>query len=623
MGIAHGAFCVGCCWSLMLVMFGVGLGSLPAMLALGRAHGRREEPALGPPPDAAARLRRCPGRRLLGRRGEPWRRMLDGPWTTTCRARRADPGRAPRPGDRRHPRLDPRRRPRAPARRRLRQPLDPAPSPRRRSVPLSQIHYHFGSKQQLILGRPRGRERRGSSSASGRCSRGREPLWRQWERACDYLDEDLESGYVRILQEMIAAGWSDAEVAAARPRVHGRLVRPPAPTSPRARRSGSAASGRSRPDEVGGADGPAVHGRRVADPAGRAPRPILPARSALRKVGALIRSLEERLTAAERWRRRLALRTRASRARREQSRARYPDATGFIERDGVRVVLGALRRRASPTILLMPTWSIVHSRHWKLQIPFLARRFRVVTFDGRGNGRSDRPTDRRGLRGRRVRRRRRRRHGRDRHRPGGRRGAVDGRGLRASGSPPTTRTASLGLCLIGPTVPVDDREPPERDADPIDFEASSTATRAGHKYNAHYWRRDWPGFAAFFFGEVLHRAALDQADRGHRRLGPRDRPRDDDHRRARAVPRPPATGSARRRATAERSCAACAVRPWSIHGTDDHITAIGIGRRGRGGARRAVRRARGRRPRPASAASPSWSNLADPRLRALGLETRR
>jgi predicted metal-binding membrane protein len=35
MGIAHGWFCVGCCWSLMLVMFGVGLGSLAAMLALG------------------------------------------------------------------------------------------------------------------------------------------------------------------------------------------------------------------------------------------------------------------------------------------------------------------------------------------------------------------------------------------------------------------------------------------------------------------------------------------------------------------------------------------------------------------------------------------------------------
>jgi predicted metal-binding membrane protein len=35
MGIAHGAFCVGCCWSLMLVMFGVGLANVAAMLVLG------------------------------------------------------------------------------------------------------------------------------------------------------------------------------------------------------------------------------------------------------------------------------------------------------------------------------------------------------------------------------------------------------------------------------------------------------------------------------------------------------------------------------------------------------------------------------------------------------------
>jgi predicted metal-binding membrane protein len=35
MGVAHGAFCVGCCWSLMLMMFGVGLASASAMLLLG------------------------------------------------------------------------------------------------------------------------------------------------------------------------------------------------------------------------------------------------------------------------------------------------------------------------------------------------------------------------------------------------------------------------------------------------------------------------------------------------------------------------------------------------------------------------------------------------------------
>ncbi len=75
---------------------------------------------------------------------------------------------------------------------------------------------------------------------------------------------------------------------------------------------------------------------------------------------------------------------------REQSRARYPDREGFVERNGVRVfyeVYGEGER----TILLLPTWSIIHSRHWKAQIPYLARHARVVTFDGRGNGRSDRP----------------------------------------------------------------------------------------------------------------------------------------------------------------------------------------------------------------------------------------
>src|SRR3954469_8734842 len=75
---------------------------------------------------------------------------------------------------------------------------------------------------------------------------------------------------------------------------------------------------------------------------------------------------------------------------REQTRARYPDGEGYVERDGVRIhyeVYGA----GEPTIVLLPAWSIVHSRFWKMQIPYLARHFRVVTLDGRGNGRSDRP----------------------------------------------------------------------------------------------------------------------------------------------------------------------------------------------------------------------------------------
>jgi pimeloyl-ACP methyl ester carboxylesterase/predicted glycosyltransferase len=80
----------------------------------------------------------------------------------------------------------------------------------------------------------------------------------------------------------------------------------------------------------------------------------------------------------------------AREARYEQSRARYPDAEGFIERDGVRVFWESYGQ-GDQTMLFLPTWTLVHSRIWKAQIPYFARHFRVVVFDPRGNGRSDRP----------------------------------------------------------------------------------------------------------------------------------------------------------------------------------------------------------------------------------------
>src|SRR5918996_5787026 len=77
---------------------------------------------------------------------------------------------------------------------------------------------------------------------------------------------------------------------------------------------------------------------------------------------------------------------------REQTRARYPDEKGHVERDGVRVFYERYGE-GEHTVLLLPTWSIIHSRFWKGQIPYLSRHFRVVTFDGRGNGKSDRPLE--------------------------------------------------------------------------------------------------------------------------------------------------------------------------------------------------------------------------------------
>jgi pimeloyl-ACP methyl ester carboxylesterase/spore coat polysaccharide biosynthesis predicted glycosyltransferase SpsG len=72
----------------------------------------------------------------------------------------------------------------------------------------------------------------------------------------------------------------------------------------------------------------------------------------------------------------------------EQSRARYPDSEGFVERDGERLFY-EVYGEGTETVFLIPTWSLVHSRHWKMQIPYFARHFRVLTMDGLGNGRSD------------------------------------------------------------------------------------------------------------------------------------------------------------------------------------------------------------------------------------------
>jgi AcrR family transcriptional regulator len=79
-------------------------------------------------------------------------------------------------------------------------------------VPLSQIHYHFRGKRGMVLALLERENQR--LVARQRAMYGADtPLWKRYEQACDLLDDDLASGYVRVLQEMIAAGWSDPAVA--------------------------------------------------------------------------------------------------------------------------------------------------------------------------------------------------------------------------------------------------------------------------------------------------------------------------------------------------------------------------------------------------------------------------
>jgi pimeloyl-ACP methyl ester carboxylesterase/predicted glycosyltransferase len=182
-------------------------------------------------------------------------------------------------------------------------------------------------------------------------------------------------------------------------------------------------------------------------------------------------------------------------------RAALPDRDGFVEREGVRVFFELFDSAGAdpPAVLLLPTWSIVHSRRWKMQVPFLARDFRVVTFDGRGNGRSDRPreasayadtefvldavavldavgADRAVIAGMSM-------------------GA--GYALRLAASHPE-RVA--GAVFIGPSVGLADPTPAREVSD---FDAELDTYEGWAKENRHYWLRDWSGYAEFFWPQVF------------------------------------------------------------------------------------------------------------------------
>jgi pimeloyl-ACP methyl ester carboxylesterase len=178
-------------------------------------------------------------------------------------------------------------------------------------------------------------------------------------------------------------------------------------------------------------------------------------------------------------------------------RAREPDADGFVDRDGVKLhyeVFGA----GSPTLLLLPAWNVVNARFWKAQVPYLARHFRVVTYDGPGNGRSSRPLD-----------------------PAPYSYEAEGRSavavLDATGTDRAVLVSLsmgadwalwmaarhpervLGSVFIGPSVALGEPEEPEGPP----FDEPYVSTEGWAKYNRHYWLDHFEDFLEFFFAQCF------------------------------------------------------------------------------------------------------------------------
>jgi pimeloyl-ACP methyl ester carboxylesterase/predicted glycosyltransferase len=185
-------------------------------------------------------------------------------------------------------------------------------------------------------------------------------------------------------------------------------------------------------------------------------------------------------------------------ARPEQTRARYPDEEGYLDRAGVRVFY-EVYGTGEATILLLPSWEIVHSRAWKAQIPYFARHARVITFDRRGNGRSDRP--------RAVRAYDRRATADDARAVLDHVGAAQAVVVSWCGAGEDVLLAAehpervSGLVLIAPDLLL--TADPAEEAGPFPFDEEPETPAGWATWNRHYWLRDWPGFLGFFFAETF------------------------------------------------------------------------------------------------------------------------
>jgi AcrR family transcriptional regulator len=157
-------------------------------------------------------------------------------------------------------------------------------------VPLSQLHYHFGSKGGLVLALFEEENKRRLDRQT-RMYAEDAPLWVRYERACDFLEDDLDSGYVRVLQEMVAAGWSNEQVGDAVRELLGGWFKLLVDVAHEAEhRHGPL--GPFTADEVATLVTTTFLGSEALLLLGF-DRQLMPIRSALRRVGLLIRALEE------------------------------------------------------------------------------------------------------------------------------------------------------------------------------------------------------------------------------------------------------------------------------------------------------------------------------------------
>jgi len=180
------------------------------------------------------------------------------------------------------------------------------------------------------------------------------------------------------------------------------------------------------------------------------------------------------------------------------TRARYPDEEGRARNGDVELHY-EICGDGETTVFLLPSWQVVHSRAWKAQVPFLSRHYRVLTYDARGNGKSDRPSGPES-------------YGYDRL-------VADAWAVMDASR--TDRAVVMGCSLAGHLAALMAAERPERisgavlispsspfgprhEYRDVDFEERRDAYDGWHRYNTNYVRENFRGFAEWFNGFCIN-----------------------------------------------------------------------------------------------------------------------
>jgi pimeloyl-ACP methyl ester carboxylesterase len=179
-------------------------------------------------------------------------------------------------------------------------------------------------------------------------------------------------------------------------------------------------------------------------------------------------------------------------------RARQPDAAGIVRQGAVEIAWERFGDGA-PAVLFMGADTIVHSHMWKSQVPWLAQRYTVLTFDPVGNGRSTRSVDPAAYAESKV--------------IEAALTVLDAAGVEravvagvCTGAGLSLQLAAehgdrvLGVIAINPGLKL---TPMHAHHGWPTFDDVLDDDEGWHKENLHYWLRDWPGYVEFFFGELL------------------------------------------------------------------------------------------------------------------------